>query len=64
MALMGCVINEKSAIGVARSQRMTPSFGKVSAYEWRASCYDVVIPSAARDLLYWSQSCFLFREGG
>ena len=27
---MGCVIDEKSAIGVARSQRMTPSFGKVN----------------------------------
>ena len=33
MALMGYVVNEKSAIGVARSQRMTPSFGNVSAYE-------------------------------
>ena len=31
MALMGCVIDEKSAIGVARSQRMTPYFGEVSA---------------------------------
>jgi hypothetical protein len=30
MALMGCVIkNEKSAIGVARSQRMTLSLGKL-----------------------------------
>ena len=37
MALMDCAINEKSAIGVARSQRMTPSFDKVSACERRAS---------------------------
>jgi len=33
MALMGCCIEKKSAIGVARSQRMTLSLGKVGAYE-------------------------------
>ena len=37
MALMECAIKEKSAIGVARSQRMTPAFDKLSAYECRAS---------------------------
>jgi hypothetical protein len=32
MALIGCVIKKKSVIGVARSQRMAVSLGKVSAY--------------------------------